>query len=296
VDGLSLSVYPGEVVGFLGPNGAGKTTTVGMIAGLLRPDEGRVSILGRSAPDPESRRGVGFLVGPPAHWTGLSGRDHVVHALRIQRESGWAGHGGHAGAGPDELLESVGLGTRDGRRAVREYSQGMRQRLSLAMALAGNPSVLVLDEPTNGLDPLGGPEIWALLRELAGRGVALLVSTHLLLEVERYCDRAPMLVRGRLAHEDVLSVLRDGTRSRATEMDFLSEEDARRAAEHWSGAQPQLEVGSGGRLVVRVPGDQIPELLRALALAGLRLPRRVAPVESSLLELFQELTRHQGGA
>ena len=294
VDGLNLRVQPGEIVGFLGPNGAGKTTTLGMIAGLLRPDSGQIELLSRDGTLPGSRRGVGFLVGPPALWPNLTGLEHLTHTRRIVLASGWSPAGDDCD--PSQLLKIVGLEPRDGKRLVREYSQGMRQRLGLAMALTGNPALLVLDEPTNGLDPLGGPDIWEVLRQAAGRGVGVLVSTHLLLEVERYCDRAPMLMSGRLVHADVLSLLRDQSTARVVKLEFLSSEDGARVVaglKEWEAIVDSSEIRDNDSdmsvLRLTLPALEVPRLLEHLAARGLPLPCRIEPEESTLNDLFVRL-------
>jgi ABC-2 type transport system ATP-binding protein len=200
VDGLDLAVNRGELYGFLGPNGAGKTTTIRMALGLIFPSGGEVELLGssmsRTGRDGALRR-TGAMIEEPAFYRFLSGRRNLEVLAR-------------AGADGDEVrrrlsriedvLEQVGLSTAGDKR-VKAYSQGMRQRLGIALALLGRPDLLVLDEPTNGLDPAGMREVRLLLRRLADGGTTVFVSSHLLAEVEAMCDRVGVLSRGRLVAE-----------------------------------------------------------------------------------------------
>jgi ABC-2 type transport system ATP-binding protein len=204
VDDLSFTVDPGAVTGFLGPNGAGKTTTLRMLLGLVRPDAGTATIAGRRYADlPEPAATVGAVLEASGFHPARSGRDH----LRV-----YCAVNGYPHLRADEVLDQVGL-TDSARRAVRGYSLGMRQRLALATALLGRPRVLVLDEPANGLDPPGIAWMRALLRELAGAGHTVLVSSHLLWEVQQLVDRVVILQRGRLVHQGALADLSTGHRS-----------------------------------------------------------------------------------
>ncbi len=182
VDGLDLVVQRGELYGFLGPNGAGKTTTIRMALGLILPTAGEVEVLGErvapGAPPPLER--VGALVEEPAFWRFLSGRRNLEYLAR----AGGSGADTRARLGRvDDVLARVGL-TEAADKKVKAYSQGMRQRLGIGLALLGRPELLVLDEPTNGLDPTGMREVRGLLRELADGGTTVFVSSHLLSEVE----------------------------------------------------------------------------------------------------------------
>jgi ABC-2 type transport system ATP-binding protein len=196
--------------GFLGPNGAGKTTTIRMALGLIFPTGGDVELLGEPifggtlSQRASAVRRVGALVEEPAFWGYLSGRRNLEYFARA--------------AGPvadrdgrlrkiDEVLRTVGL-DQAANKKVKAYSQGMRQRLGIAMALLGAPELLVLDEPTNGLDPQGMREVRLLLRRLADDGTTIFVSSHLLAEVEAMCDRVGVLARGKLVAEGPPSKLR----------------------------------------------------------------------------------------
>ncbi len=204
VDGIDLDVREGDVYGFLGANGSGKTTTVRMLLGLVLPTAGEVELLG--APMPRAGRRVlprvGALVEGPAHYGHLSGREN----LALLDASGPGGSWRTRRRRIDAVLDQVGLGG-VGRRPVKAYSLGMRQRLGLAGALLRRPELLVLDEPTNGLDPQGIAEIRALLLELHRSGTTIFLSSHLLAEVEQLCSRVGVLDRGRLVLQDELRTL-----------------------------------------------------------------------------------------
>jgi ABC-2 type transport system ATP-binding protein len=191
VDDLSFSVGPGHVCGLLGPNGAGKTTTLRVALGLVRADAGTVNILGeRVTPGNAVLASVGAIVERPSFVPHLSGSKNLALYWR-------AGGGTWPAPGLDEALAIAGLGA-DVARKVKTYSQGMRQRLGIAQALLGRPRVLILDEPTNGLDPGEMREMRRLLSSLAGTGVTTLLSTHLLSEVEHVCTHAVVMDHGRL--------------------------------------------------------------------------------------------------
>jgi len=188
VDDLSCTVGPG-VTGFLGPNGAGKTTTLRMLLGLVRPTAGTATIAGRPYAElPEPRRVVGALLEAAGFHPGRTARNHLLILAEL---------GGVAPARVDAVLDEVGL-TADADRRVGGYSLGMRQRLGLAAALLGDPEVLILDEPGNGLDPAGMAWLRSLLRDLAGQGRTVIVSSHVLAEVAQTVDRVVILNAGRL--------------------------------------------------------------------------------------------------
>ena len=180
VTGVSFTVRPGSVTGFLGPNGAGKSTTLRMLVGLTRPSAGRAAVLGgpyTALPNPGRR--VGVLLDASAQHAGRTGREVLALSALVL---------GLPDRRPDEMLERVGLSPAEGRRRAGAYSLGMRQRLGIAHALLGDPEVLILDEPANGLDPAGIAWMRALLREFADRGGAVLLSSHLLREIEVIAD------------------------------------------------------------------------------------------------------------
>ena len=208
VDSLDLHVREGDVFGFLGANGSGKTTTVRMLLGLVLATSGSIEVLGRPMPSAgrEVLPQVGALVEAPAAYPHLSGRAN----LRLFDAMGVAGGRSTRAARIAEALERVGLDGVD-RRPVRAYSLGMRQRLALAAALLRQPRLLVLDEPTNGLDPRGIQEIRALLLELNRAGTTVFLSSHLLAEVELMCTRVAVLDRGRLVLQEEMASLRRPT-------------------------------------------------------------------------------------
>ncbi|HEY6745583.1 MAG TPA: ABC transporter ATP-binding protein [Mycobacteriales bacterium] len=208
VGGIDLDVRPGDIYGFLGPNGSGKTTTVRMLLGLVLPTAGTVEVLG--APIPKQARAVlhrvGALVEAPAAYGHLGARAN----LSLLDAAGPGGSRRTRKARIDEALEQVGLAG-VGRRPVKAYSLGMRQRLGLAAALLRQPELLILDEPTNGLDPRGIQEIRALLLGLNATGTTVFLSSHLLAEVEQLCRRVGVVDRGRLVLQDSLATLRAPT-------------------------------------------------------------------------------------
>jgi len=260
VDRVSFAVPRGEVVGFLGPNGAGKTTTLGMLAGLVPPDGGRARIDGS----------VGALVEEPAFYSALSGRANLDALATLA---------GADRAGARELLARVGLDEAAGAKRYRGYSQGMRRRLGLAAALLGDPDVLLLDEPTNGLDPAGQLEVRGMLHDLAARGKTVLVSSHLLHEVQETCSRAIVLSRGKVIAQGTMAELLRGTGRVVVEVD-----DVARAL----ATLPDAERLDDARVSVRA--DDPAAVNRALVLAGVGvrgLAREGAALEARFLEMTE---------
>jgi ABC-2 type transport system ATP-binding protein len=204
VEGLTFGLEPGTITGFLGPNGAGKTTTVRLLLGLARPTAGEALIFGRRYQELESpMRSVGAVLESGDFDPGRSGRNHL-RALALAADL--------AGHRVDEVLELVEL-VAAADRPVRTYSLGMRQRLGLAGALLGDPHLLLLDEPANGLDPAGIHWLRGFLRQFAGQGRTVLVSSHVLAEVAQTVDAAMIIARGRLVATVRLDELADGARS-----------------------------------------------------------------------------------
>ena len=219
VDELDLNVERGELFGFLGPNGAGKTTTIRMALGLIHPSGGTIEVLGSTATaagGPLER--VGALVEEPAFWPYLSGRRNLEAFARAgSRRADVRGRLGKI----DDVLDTVGL-TDAADKRVKQYSQGMRQRLGIGLALLGDPELLMLDEPTNGLDPSGMREIRELLRRLADGGTTIFISSHLLSEVEAMCDRVGVMARGKLVAEGPPGTLRGPTDRIRIEVDDVA--------------------------------------------------------------------------
>jgi ABC-2 type transport system ATP-binding protein len=258
VDAVDLEVREGDRYGFLGPNGSGKTTTVRMLLGLVYATAGEIEVLGKPVPKrvAEVLPDVGALVEGPAAYPHLSGRRN----LALLDAAGRGGGRRTRRRRIDEALEQVGLGGVD-QRPVKAYSLGMRQRLGLAGALLRRPRLLILDEPTNGLDPQGIKEIRELLVELNAGGTTVFLSSHLLAEVEQLCTRVGVVDRGRLVLEEDLATLRA-----ATGRILVGTPDAAAAAAVLDG---QLEARDGDRLVIR-HGD--PAALNALLVeAGVRV-------------------------
>lgn len=222
VDRLSLSVYAGEIYGLLGPNGSGKTTLIRLLIGLLRPTAGRAVVLGRTMPDKPVLAQVGYMTQVPALYDDLSARDNVAFFAEMC--------GGASRARVDEVLALVGLSERAG-SLVRTLSGGMKQRLSLACTLVHRPRLLLLDEPTVGVDPQLRVAFWSHFRRLAAEGVALVISSHVMDEAER-CDRLGFLRQGRLLAEGSASALRAQAGASTLEEAFLhfAGEDAKRDA------------------------------------------------------------------
>jgi ABC-2 type transport system ATP-binding protein len=281
VAGLDLSVPSGGVYGFLGPNGAGKTTTIRCLLGLVRPTSGRTRLLGAETPGglPGVIQQVGSIVETPALFPRFSGRRNLELLGRVD------GIGRKRVA---DVLERVGLAARAD-DAVRTYSLGMRQRLGIAAALLKDPSVLILDEPANGLDPAGIKEVRELLRSLGKEGRTVFLSSHLLAEVQHICDRVAILSRGRLITAGpVGEVLAQGQPVRLiVKVDPIAEGlEALRA----DGMECTLEDHA---IRVSLPASDAARVTRTLAERGLYLTELHAE-QIDLETVFLQLT--EGGA
>lgn len=281
VEDLDLTVHEGDIYGFLGPNGAGKTTALRAALGLIRRDKGEVRLFGMSDPL-KARTKVGAIIETPAFHGWMSGRENLLQA-------GWLS--GQRGAVLERevarVLERVEL-TERAKDPAETYSLGMRQRLGIARALLGRPRLLVLDEPTNGLDPRGMREVRELVRSLAARdAITVLISSHLLAEVQAMCNRVGILQRGRLRAEgEVASLLaaQSGTgivEVAATDMAALRQ------------ALPQgvedLGAGSEGRLRLQL-GALEPHALNAQLVAAGVAVTALVPERRSLEDVFMEVT------
>jgi ABC-2 type transport system ATP-binding protein len=274
VNRVALSVRRGEVYGFLGPNGAGKTTTLRMLVGLVRPTAGSATVLGKPPGHPEALARTGVLIESPGFYPYLSGRDNLRVVAR---------YAGVAGGRVDDVLELVGLTDRASDRYAG-YSLGMKQRLGVAAALLKDPELLVLDEPTNGLDPAGMRDMRALIRELGSRGHTVLLSSHLLGEVQQVCDRVGVIARGELIAESTVAELR-GEAGLLVAAEPL--ELARAAAEELLGAENVAVVD--GTLRLRVDPAHAGKVSTALVQAGSTLTE-LRPLERTLEEAFLEMT------
>lgn len=196
---LNLSLAPGEVLGLFGHNGAGKTTSMKLILGLLQASSGQVRVFGRAPSDPQMRRMLGYLPENVTFYPQLSGLETLQHFARLK---------GAPMSQVATLLEDVGL-TAAARRRVKTYSKGMRQRLGLAQALLGEPRLLLLDEPTVGLDPIATQDLYRLLDRLRGQGTSIILCSHVLPGVEAHINRAAILTQGRLLALGTLAALRE---------------------------------------------------------------------------------------
>lgn len=275
---LDLEVPRGQVYGFLGPNGAGKTTTISLILGLIAPSGGHAEMFGLDTRThlSEALRRTGAILEGPSFYPHLSGRDN----LRV-----WGAlSGGVDGRRLDEVLGLVGLQAR-GRDKVRTYSLGMKQRLGLAAALLHDPDLLVLDEPTNGLDPAGMREFRQLIKELGQMGKTVFVSSHLLNEVEQMCDHVGIVKGGRLLTQGSVAALLG--RGQALEMQVTDPDRAMQVLEglEWVTGVKRHD----DRLVVDAPQERAAELSRALAEQQIYLSE-LRPRDSSLEEFFLEVT------
>ena len=278
VDDLSLQVPRGQVFGLLGPNGSGKTTTMGMLLGLLKPTSGSVRLFGMDIEGAswEALRQVGAIVEAPTLYPHLSGRANLRYFQGISRRGG--------SDDINRLLDMVGLASRADDK-FRTYSLGMKQRLGLAYALLGDPELLILDEPTNGMDPAGITEVRGLIRQLKEDGHTVLLSSHLLHEVEEVCDSIAILSRGRLiTHGRVQDLLagRGTVRIRTT--------DDAKAAQiiallPWVSGVLSQDDG----LVVTAPPERSSEVAAALSAEGVHI-REMTELQESLEDYFLEVT------
>lgn len=217
LDRISFTVDPGSVTGFLGPNGAGKSTALRILLGLSRASAGSATVLGRNYPDlPNPARLVGSLLDAGAVHPGRSGRETLLLGARTL---------GLPARRVDEVLDLVGLSRREARRTTRGYSLGMRQRLGIGHALLGQPRVLILDEPANGLDPQGIQWMRGLLRQLAEDGCTVLLSSHLLHEVEQVADRIVMIGQGRILAQGTITELSRGSSLEQTFLELTATAD-----------------------------------------------------------------------
>lgn len=283
VDKLSIRVNPGDVYGFLGPNGAGKTTAIRCMLGLIKRDSGHVKIFGETEPV-KARRHVGAMVETPAFHAWMTAEDNLTRALDL--------HGISDRSEIPRVIELVGLAGRE-KEKVRTYSLGMRQRLGIARALVSRPKLMILDEPTNGLDPRGMKEVRDLLSKLARtEGLTILISSHLLAEIQLLCTRVGIIDKGKMIAEGEVEELVAG-RGRVQEVDVGAPvpEALAEAVSRVPGARA-LGDGEDGRLRVALD-DITPEaLLKALMAEGLPINAFV-PVQRSLEDLFLSLTSQE---
>ncbi len=284
VDDVDLTVSPGDVYGYLGPNGAGKTTTLRMMLGLIRPDAGTVKLFGR---DPlvegvRALHGVAGFVEAPRFYPYLTGRKNLELVAALD--------GDDAASRIGEALDVVALAAR-ARAKVGGYSHGMRQRLGLAGALLRDPRLLILDEPATGLDPGGMRDMRLLIRRLADQGITVLLSSHLMAEVEELCDRVVIISSGRVRYEGALNDLIASTAGRYE----LRTTDDMRAAEIAAAGRGISDLGRDARGLTFAAADEGAATALSIALgeAGVGIAALV-PRTATLEELFFRMTEEAG--
>ncbi len=279
VDNLSLEVSRGQVFGLLGPNGSGKTTTLGMLLGLLRPTSGSIHLFGQEVDSGNHHRAlrrIGAIVEIPAFYPYLSGRQNLRYFVSISPR-------GDASE-VERLLKLGGLSARADSK-FSTYSLGMKQRLGVAHALIGDPELVLLDEPTNGLDPAGMAEMRDLIRELGSGGRTVLLSSHLLHEVEQVCQEVAILSRGRLITQGLIAELRN--KRSAIQIKTTDDTKAKEVITSlpWIAGVKEEQ----GYLIVTAPPDRSSELSAALAEQGVFV-QEMSPVQFSLEQYFLEVT------
>ncbi len=290
---LSLAVRRGDVYGFLGPNGSGKSTTIRTILGLIKPTSGEIRVFGRPVGGPGGREGLAGFVDAPGFYGYLSARDNLrilAAADKRKKEPPFA-----------RVLETVGLSER-ARDKVKTYSTGMKQRLAIAAALMREPEFLILDEPTSGLDPGGMRDIRALVRRLAGEGLTIFLSSHLLVEIEQLCNRVAVIGHGRLLAEGTLAEVVQGTNGHLNYRLVVG--DAEGALQVLEDSTSSVEASrldveadrmepSGEEIRLSVGPEGAGPVVRELVTGGVEV-RALVPVRPNLEDLFLELTEGGG--
>jgi ABC-2 type transport system ATP-binding protein len=280
VDSVSMSVRRGEVYGFLGPNGAGKTTTLRMLVGLIRPSAGSAVVAGKAPGDPAGLAKIGSLVEAPGFYPYLSGREN----LKVVADYAGVSH-----KRVDAVLDTVELTSRAGRK-FGTYSTGMKQRLGVAAALLKDPELLILDEPTSGLDPQGMAEMRRLIRDLGQGDRTVLLSSHLLGEVEQICDRVGVIRGGKLVTQSTVQELlgEEGVLVRAQPADRAEELLTRMFG-------PAAVSRRNGSIRLKTEPARSVEINRQLMASGIEV-RELRPIERSLEEAFFQLTGEKQGS
>jgi ABC-2 type transport system ATP-binding protein len=281
VDHLDLRIRRGEVYGFLGPNGAGKTTTLRMLLGLVRPTSGSASVLGEQPGTAKGLIQVGSMIETPAFYPHLSGRDNLMVLARYT---------GTPLSRIDDVLAQVDLAGRAG-DAFATYSLGMKQRLGVAAALLKDPVLLILDEPTNGLDPAGMAEMRSLIRTLGTGERTVLLSSHLMSEIEQICDRVGVIAQGRLVAEGTIDELRGDDTLLIIRADPL--EEARQIVSELRGVRKVDAADGVLRISMSRQGDVDPAYLNARLVAGGIAVQELRWNRTSLESVFLGLTGGQ---
>ncbi|RUT48305.1 ABC transporter ATP-binding protein [Paenibacillus anaericanus] len=295
VQDVTFEVKAGEIFGFLGPNGAGKTTTIRMLVDLIRPTEGKIQICGYDVQkQPEQALAyVGSIVENPEVYTYLTGWENLEHFARMMP--------GVSTARIAEVVDTVRLGARIHDK-VKTYSLGMRQRLGIAQALLGRPKLLIMDEPTNGLDPKGIKELRVFIRKLAEEGMAVFVSSHLLSEIQLLCDRVAIISQGRvLAVGTVEELIADGTNyvvwqlePRAGGEALLIADGVRLVEDPDNVLDVAILAGMGDHAIVTIMSpDQIANQVSRLVKQGISV-ESVQKINPTLEQLFLEMTEGEG--
>ena len=277
VDSVDITAYEGEVFGFLGPNGAGKTTTLGMALGLVHATAGEVTVLGERVTPNNTRvlRNVGALLGAPAFVPYLSAWDNIELVSRLTP--------GVDKKRINEVIELVGLSD-SAKRKVGKFSTGMKQRVGLAMALVHHPRFVILDEPTNGLDPAGMREIRQLLRSLAENGTSVMLSSHLLNEVQQVCDRIAVLNWGRVVAQGRVEDLLNGGKP-SVRLTVNDTGAAVRALESLNGIE-NVQASGDTLIVLGVTSQTVMKHL----LEHHIIPTEITAQKSDLESLFMDVT------
>ncbi len=284
VDKLNLEVRRGDILGFLGPNGAGKTTTIRMLLGLITPTAGSIEILGQDLAKQRAQLlpRVGALIETPALYLYMSGRDNLRAVGSVL--------GGVTQARIDEVLELVGLRSRQKDR-VKTYSLGMKQRLGVAMALLQDPEVLILDEPANGLDPAGIVEMRDLMQRLSAADKTVLISSHLLTEVQQICARVAIINLGKLVTETAVEKLTRGQGEYSVKLERAQEALSVVRAQAWG---RNARIDTDGALITPAPEGRGRELNLFLVNAGF-VPDTLMPATQDLEQIFLQLTNGGSG-
>ena len=279
VDGVNITVRHGEIYGFLGPNGAGKTTTLRMVLGLVRPSAGTAEVLGTAPGDPAGLTRIGAMVESAAFYPYLSARDNLEVLAR---------HANVPRSRVADVLTTVGLAARAGDRFA-SYSLGMKQRLGVAAALLKNPELLILDEPTNGLDPFGMADMNDLISRLGHEGKTVLLSSHNLAEVQQICDHVGVIFKGKLVAQSTVDELRGSA------VLVISATPIEQAEKYLVGLVGREKVSVERDMIrVNVDGHESASINRQLVLAGVEV-HELRREERSLEEAFMAMSATYAG-